>query len=344
MTDRYRAALVYGAGDLRIEEVPKESLGPNDVLIEVRAANICPSDLREFRGVKPTHHPERVGHEFAGYVAEVGSAVTRVRVGDRVTALSWTPCMQCYQCRRSRFSACENRTVNMGGFADYMMVKDWTVFKIPEGCSFEKAACTEPLASILKANLEVTPVQGGDQVVVYGLGPMGILHAQVARMLGARVIGIDLIPMRRELALRTGCDVVIDPNTEDVVERVKALTGGRGADVTMVTVGGKAEPACTETSVKFAAHGGKINIFAGTYPVTPMSIDPNVVHYGELMITGTRSYNLRTFQMALELIAADRIDVLSIRFPDVTFDEIKRGFEIHGTADAMKVGILYGKG
>lgn len=344
MSETYLAALVYGPGDVRLEQVRREVPGPNDVLIDVRAATICPSDLREYRGVKPAHHPLRVGHELAGYVAEVGAAVTRVKPGDRVTALSWTPCMQCYQCRRGSFSACENRTINMGGFAEYMLVREWTVFKVPDRCSFEKASCTEPLASILKANTEVTPVHGGDQVVVYGLGPMGVLHAQVARMLGARVIGIDLIPMRRELALRVGCHDVIDPNAGDVVEQVKALTGGRGANVTMVTVGGSAEPACTETAVNFAAHGGKINIFAGTYPVTPMSIDPNLVHYGELTITGTRSYNLRTFQMALELISDNRIDVLSVRFPDVTLNEIQRGFEIHGTADAMKVAVLFGKG
>lgn len=336
----YKSAIVYAPGDIRLEEIEKGPLKKDEVFIEVHKANICPTDLRGYRGVKQLEQPEKVGHEFAGYIVEVGSDVTRFKVGDKVTALSWTPCFHCKKCTRGKYSACENRKMNMGGFGEYIALKESVVYKIPEHMSLELASCTEPLASVLKANIEITPVQAGDTVVVYGLGPMGQLHLQVAKLLGAtKVIGIDLLQNRLEIASKLGADHVINPSEVDPIEEVLRLTDGDGADLIMVAVGGRAEAPCTQSAVKMAAYGGKINIFTGTYPATDVALDPNLVHYKELIITGTRSYNPKMFELALDLLATGKIDVQLIREPVISLDDIKTGFEIHGTKEAMKVAV-----
>jgi L-iditol 2-dehydrogenase len=340
MIERYKVAVVYAPGDIRLEEVDTKPLQPNEVLVEVHKANICPTDLRGYRGVKPLEKPERVGHEFAGYIVEIGSAVTRFKIGDKVTALSWTPCYQCSKCTRGKYSACQHRTMNMGGFGEYLVLKENVVYKIPEHMSLELASCTEPLASVLKANIEVTPVKVGDTVVVYGLGPMGQLHLQAARLMGAtKVIGIDLLENRLNIALELAADYVINPQEKDPVEEVLRLTEGEGADVIMVAVGGAAEAACTESALKMAAYGGMINVFTGTYPHKNVTLDPNLVHYKELIITGTRSYNPKMFELALDLLASGKIKVDLIRQPEITLEEIKKGFDMHGTKEAMKVAV-----
>ena len=228
----------------------------------------------------------------------------------------------------------------MGGFGEYITVKESVVYRIPDQLSFELASYAEPLASVLKANTEITPVSLGDSVVVYGLGPMGQLHIQAAKLLGAKqVIGIDLLPSRLEIARGCGADAVVHAGEEDPLEAVRRLTGGEGVDIVMVAVGGAAEAPCTENAVKMAAFGGKINVFTGTYPERTVTIDPNHIHYKELSLTGTRSYNIRTFEMALDLLASGRIDVEPIRYPIISLEDIQRGFEMHGTAQAMKVGV-----
>jgi L-iditol 2-dehydrogenase len=336
----YKSAIVYAQGDIRLEEVEKKSLKSDEVFIEIHKANICPTDLRGFRGAKPLDTPENVGHEFAGYIVEVGSEVTKFKVGDKVTALSWTPCYQCRKCTRGKYSACEHKKMNMGGFGEYIALKESVVYKIPNDMSLELASCTEPLASVLKANVEITPVQAGDTVVVYGLGPMGQLHLQVAKLLGAtKVIGIDLLPNRLEIASKLGADHVINPTDVNPIDEVFRLTDGEGADLIMVAVGGVAEAPCTESAIKMAAYGARINIFTGTYPYKDVLLDPNLVHYKELIVTGTRSYNPKMFELSLELLASGKINVDLIREPTISLEEIKMGFEIHGTKDAMKVAV-----
>ncbi len=339
MSRTYKAALIHGPGDVRVEQVPWVDPGRDEVVVEIHQASICPSDLRDYRGVKAAEGARRVGHEYAGVVIATGSDVKSFRAGDRVVPQSWTPCGQCYNCRRGKYSACENRISNFGGFAEYTVVKENSLLRIPGSTSFGAASVTEPLASILKADQEISKVTLGDTVVIYGLGPMGCMHMQSSKLLGGWVIGIDLLRERRELAKKLGADAVIDPQAEDPVTRVKELTSGRGADVVLVTVGGRAEAACTMAALQMANFAGRINIYAGTYPTTLMDIDPNVIHYGELTVSGTRSYNPRTFALALELIASGRVNVEAIRYPIVTLDEIKHGMDIHGTREAMKVGV-----
>ncbi|MBP1934567.1 zinc-dependent alcohol dehydrogenase [Ammoniphilus resinae] len=342
MKNMYQAAVVYGPGDIRLENLEHSTPAADEVKIQVFEANICPTDLRGYRGAKEIRHPERVGHEFAGYVTEVGSSVTRFKIGDRVTAMSWTACYRCEKCTRGKYSACPHRTLNMGAFGEYITVKEWVVYKLPEHLSFGVASCAEPLASVLKACTVISRVTLGDQVVVYGLGPMGILHLQVCKLLGATVIGIDLIPERLEIARKAGADAVINGNDVDVIKEVKELTGG-GADVVIVAVGGAAEAPCTENALKMAAHGCRINIFTGTFPLRKMTIDPNLIHYGEYELSGTRSYNPKTFELALDLLAKGQINVDLVRTPTITLDDIKHGFDIHGTREAMKVAVTIRK-
>lgn len=340
MVNTYKGAIVHGEGDIRLEDLEQQEVKDKEVLIEVYKANICPTDLRGYRGVKPLDKPERVGHEFAGVIKAIGEEVSNFKVGDRVTALSWTPCFVCQKCVSGKYSACPHRKMNMGGFGEYITLNENVVYHIPNNLPFQVASYAEPLGSVLKANIEITPVNTGDTVIVYGLGPMGQLHTQVASLMGAtKVIGIDLIQSRLDIAQELGADYTINPGETDPVAQVEEITNGEGADIIMVAVGGAAEAPCAETAMDMAAHGGKINIFTGTYPSKNINIDPNLVHYKELNVTGTRSYNLKTFQLALDLLSSGKINVEPISQPKINLDDIKKGFEIHGTKEAMKVAV-----
>ncbi|MBC7264438.1 MAG: alcohol dehydrogenase catalytic domain-containing protein [Chloroflexi bacterium] len=350
MGKTFRRALVYGEGDVRIVELPMIVPKDDEVLIRVKEASVCPSDLRIFRGLvkaPPPDKPQHPGHEYAGIVEAVGKNVKRIKPGMRVVPQSWTPCFQCENCREFLYSHCENLQNNHGGFGEYAVVKESSVLEIPEGTSFGDASVTEPLASIFRADQERSKVTLGKKVVVIGLGPMGCMHVQVCHLLGAQVMGIDLIQSRCDIAKEMGADIVINASKTDPIEAVRHWTkwapgpSGRGADVVIVTVGGSAQAAATEQALQMAGVYSIVNIYAGTYPEDlRITVEPNTIHYREIHLTGTRSYSPKYFKRALELINSGRVQVSKIRRPVLPFEEIDRAFRIHGTPEAMKVGLI----
>lgn len=328
-------ALLVSPGTFQLEQCPAPELGPEDVLIAIRACGVCPSDVRFYTGARQgATYPRTLGHEWVGEVIAVGSEVTRFRVGDRVAAFVQRVCGMCRNCQRGLFNMCLNRLPSIqGGFQTIGLAVPDALEPIPPDTPYEAAVFAEPLACCING-VSRTPIQLGDTVVIMGVGPIGQMLSQLARQRGARVIAVDLLPERLELAQELGATVVLNAADPDLVKRVHALTDGHGAEAVIVAVGA---PQAEEQALELVTPGGCVNYFAGTYPATTIPIDPNVIHYRQLWVTGSYHFTPQGFRTALDLISRGVIQVLPLishRFP---LEEISQAFDTVVNRGGMKV-------
>lgn len=259
--DKMKGAMLYGVKDLRIEnlEVPEVSAG--EVLVKVKAATTCGTDLKIFqRGYveRVIRLPTIFGHEWAGEVAEVASSSDWPKKGMRVRAGNSAPCLHCSMCQRGKYNLCENMIWLWGAYAEYIKVPAHMVLvnmqEIPNNVSYEEAAITEPLACVLHGIEEVN-VKLGDTVAIIGAGPIGLLHMLAVRKMGVeKTIIVDLVDERLEYAKKLGADEIINSGRENATEKVREFTSGYGADIAIEAIG---LPATWEQALKLTRKGGK---------------------------------------------------------------------------------------
>ena len=237
-----KGAVLHAPADLRYEQVPIPSIGPSEVLLRVKAAGNCGSDLKRIM-VEGTHvFPCIPGHEFSGEVVEVGAEVSSYAPGDRVTAAPLLPCFKCEWCLQGQYNLCEDYDYvgsrSDGAFADYIKIPAFNLIKLPDSVSFEAAAMTDPAGVALHAIRRGRGVNPGEVVVVLGAGPIGMFTCQWARIMGAgQVIATDVLDEKLSIARELGVHTCINSAKENVVEKVLALTGGKGADLLVETAG-----------------------------------------------------------------------------------------------------------
>ncbi len=242
MKGMMNAAVLYAPADLRYEQKPIPSIGPADVLLRVKAAGNCGSDLKRIM-VEGTHvFPCIPGHEFSGEVVEVGAEVSSHRVGDRVTAAPLLPCFKCEWCHAGQYNLCEDYDYlgsrSDGAFADYVKVPEFNLVQLPPTVSFEAAAMTDPAGVALHAIRRAGGIDPGQVVVVLGAGPIGMFACQWASVMGAgKVIATDILKEKLTVAHQLGVDVCIDSSKEDVVARIMKETNSKGADLLIETAG-----------------------------------------------------------------------------------------------------------
>ncbi len=292
-----RAAVYRGVNDVRVETVPVPRIGAGEVLIRVASCGICGTDLKKIH--TGSHSAPRIfGHETAGTIAAVGEGVTKFRVGERVMVFHHIPCRTCFYCRKKTFAQCATyKRVGVtagfepagGGFAEYVRVMDWIVrdggvVRVPDGVPLEQAAFVEPVNTCLKG-VKMLNLEADDTTLVMGQGPIGILLASLARRTGATVFTSDLYPERHAIAAEFGLHHAIHAGKEDVAERVKAATEGRGADAVLLAVGGNALIATAMAAVR---PGGKVLLFAQTQH-GEASFDPGAVCMDEKAMIGSYS-------------------------------------------------------
>src|SRR5580658_8697345 len=239
------AAVLYGKEHLQIETVDVPMLGAGDVLVRVRAALTCGTDVKVFRRgyhARMIQPPALFGHELAGDIVALGDAVRGFHLGDRVVAANSAPCGECYFCQRSQENLCPDLLFNNGAYAEYIRIPQRIVqknmYQMPEHVSYQDAALVEPLACVLRG-LEETGLRPGDTIAVIGLGPIGMMFVRIAKTVyKARVIAIGRRPTQLERARSMGADeVVINSDGADVRGPVREMTGGHGADVVIEAVG-----------------------------------------------------------------------------------------------------------
>jgi L-iditol 2-dehydrogenase len=315
------AAVYHGPQDLRVEEVPVPEIGAGELLLKVRSASICGTDLRIYHGnhrMYPAGTVRIPGHEVVGEIAAVGAGLSGFITGQRIFVAPNMGCGHCRQCINGNNNRCANYaaigvTID-GGFAQYMRVpaaavQQGNIFPISAEVDPAVAALIEPFACVLRGQT-VLDIHPGDVVLIIGAGPIGIMHAKLAHLSGAaRIIIADNSSDRAQIAMRMGADRVI--NTGDAAADLPALvaeeTSGEGADVVIVAA---PSHAAVESALQYAAIGGRINFFAGLPKTRPMvNIDSNLVHYKELTITATTACSTYDCQRAAQIVNSGRIDL-----------------------------------
>ena len=342
-----KAAVFEGLNEITVREVPDPELpDEGSLILKVQACAVCGSDIRIFHHGNPrVVPPQIIGHEVAGEVVAVGSKVRRFAVGDRLATGADVPCGQCAWCRDGLANNCAiNYAIGYqfpGGFAQYMplnglTVRHGAVHHIPGVLSYDQATLAEPLGCCING-LELCQIKLGDTVVVIGAGPAGCMLMRLARSFGAmRVLAVQRSRSRLEIARRLGgADEVICTQDTDPVEGVLAATGGRGADV-VITANSSVET--HEQALRMARNRGRINFFGGLpADAPPIALESNLVHYKELLVTGSHGSVPRQHRLALDLLAAGVIDGTSYITHTFPLDEIEAAFAAAEGHAGMKV-------
>ncbi len=343
-----RGAQLRAPNDIVVTDVPIPDLGPGDLLLRVKATTICGTDVRIFSGKKTrgVRYPSIIGHEFSGVVTDTTPEITDFAEGDAISVDPVIPCGHCEYCLSGMENVCANRRAIGyefdGSFAEYVRipaaaVQAGNVCRIPAGTSWEAAALAEPLACCINGQNRVG-IPLGSTVLVMGAGPIGLMHIRLAKHRGARtVIASELHEHRRDAAHTFGADLVCDPRGEDVQDIVLKATGGLGADVVILAIG---QPKLAEEAVGLCRKGGKVSLFAGFSPGSSVNIDPNLVHYNEVAITGASALTRQDYRNALALVSQEEFGIdrlVTHRYPLEDMGEALAVAE-QGT-DSLKVAI-----
>lgn len=318
-----KAAVLTEYKKIEAKDIPEPQIGLHEIKFRVMACGICPNDYRLYTGLATWKKPPTIlGHEPAGEVVEVGSEVERFKPGDMVAGDTTTRCGYCKSCLAGRENLCTSRrNVVEGSLAQFSAANEIWMNKFYHA-SFEEAALVEPLSCVLNG-IRRSGVKAGDRVAIVGAGQIGLMHLQVARMLGAKTIVIDIKNDRLSLAEKLGAEHTIDSSVSDPVAGVKELTTGGGADAVIVAIGSSR---AIETGFQLVAPMGTVNLFASTNPPTNASVDPNLVHRNEVSIIGSYDKTRSDLQEATRLIDEGRIDVKTL---------ITNVYDLEHTADAM---------
>jgi len=245
MTKMIKGAVMYGERTADTIEYPVPVPGPGEVLIQMKTSAICGSDLHRYRMDKSFREfaaPFVPGHEPSGIVVELGAGCNRAKVGDRVSVFHLIGCGHCRHCRVGMPQWCSERVAighpeAFGGDADYMTIVERNALKLPDGLTFDDGAMIACIAATGFSSMRKIAPSGEDTVVIFGQGPVGLSGLIMAKAMGARVIGVEVMEERRALSRALGADETIDPTAVDVISAVKDLTKGYGADATFETSG-----------------------------------------------------------------------------------------------------------
>lgn len=311
MKNQMMAAVLYGKEDLRVEEVAVPNPEPGDILVRVRAALTCGTDVKVFRRgyhARMIVPPALFGHELAGDVVAVGEGVTDFRPGDRIVAANSAPCGACHYCRKSAHNLCDNLLFNNGAYAEFMRIPSRIVAKnthhLPPQLTYQDAALVEPLACVMKG-VEESNVKAGDDVVVIGLGPIGLMFVRLAKVRGARVIAIGRRKTQVDRAAAMGADeVLVSDGSGDVVAEVRRMTADHGADIAIEAVG---IPETWEQAVKMVRRGGTVNFFGGCPSDSKVALDTQLIHYSEITCKASFHHTPGLIKRALESVSRGEI-------------------------------------
>ena len=334
-----RAAVHAGAGEIRLESRPAPAIGPGELLLRVRGCGLCGSDLAKLRG--PAPRPAVLGHEVVGEVSAVGDGVADFLPGERVVVAHHVPCARCHYCRRGSASMCRAfRASNLdpGGFAEYVRVPAENVrhvtFRVPAGMPDAVAAFTEPLGCCVRA-IRRAGVQAEDTVLVAGLGAMGCLLLQLARLRGARVVATDPLPARRTLAQALGAERTVAP--EDVEPALADSSEGRGADVVVLAA---AAPTLVRAAFGWARDGGAVHLFVGEGEA---SVPVGELYRRELTLTATYSSSPADLAEAFDLIRCGAVRVAELCSHRVPLEQLAEAVGLMERREALKVFVEVGE-
>ena len=326
------AGVLHGKEQLRLERIAVPSIGPAEILVRVRAALTCGTDLKVYRR---GHHakmitlPAPLGHELAGEIVDVGSSVRSFQIGERIVPSNSAPCEQCFFCRRDERNLCENLLFNNGAYAEFIKIParivERNTYRVPEHVDYREAALAEPLACVLKG-MDDTNVRPGDTVTVIGLGPIGLMFVRVAKISGARVVAVGRRRAQLDRAEHLGAEVLVESRRgSDPTEEVRRHTeGGRGSDVVIEAVG---SPHAWRQAVSMVRSGGTVNFFGGCPKQTVVCFDTGRLHYASLTLRATFHHTPYHMREALELVTRGELNAADFIVGEAPLDDIVTVFQ-----------------
>lgn len=339
------AAVLEDLNQLTLKELPTPEIDADSALLRVESVSVCGSDIRIFRHGNPRVVPPAIiGHETSGVVVKVGENVTRVKEGDRVAIGADVPCGQCWWCRNGLGNNCAiNYAVGYqipGAFAQYMklpclLLEEGPVTPFSDKISFDTASLAEPLGCAING-LEIVNMSIGRTVAIMGLGPIGCMMIDLARVMGAvKVIAIQRSRKRLEIAKAYNADVYICTEDEDVVQRCREETGGEGPNI-VVTTSGSVE--AHEQAIEMVSHRGYVNLFGGLPKGTrPMSVLSNTIHYKECFVTGSHGCVPRHHEIAVRLLENGSVRTEPIITHHFPLSRIHEAFAAMESRQGMKI-------
>jgi L-iditol 2-dehydrogenase len=316
---------------VEVREIPKPAPAPDEVLIKVKSAAICGSDLGIYHytsAYSKMKLPVVMGHEFSGEITEAGSEVQGFKAGDRVLSESVKACGVCEFCKIGMSNLCDGSTLfgihTNGGFAEYVTVPYKLLHRIPENMSYDQAALVEPLSNAVHFVRDITPFRIDDYVVVQGCGPIGLFSAQLFKLGGARVLvtGLSVDKVRFDIAEKLGLET-LNVEKESLEERVMEETEGRGADIAFVAVGA---PPAVKQATQIIKKRGTVTVVGIFGQETPLNMTWLVRR--ELKIHGAYDAKPENFPQSISLISRGLIDVDSVLTHKLSLDEAEKGFRV----------------
>jgi L-iditol 2-dehydrogenase len=309
-----KAAFLREPRCLAVEEAPRPSAGPGDILVRTAYCGVCTLEQRLYTGDRRLFYPIIPGHEAAGIIQEVGEDVkTGHQAGDHVALDLVNRCHICPACLSGNSNMCENRFKKgqrvLGGFAEYILVRPDQAYVVPREIPLERIAFSEPLACCIRS-LKKVSLKLGENLLIIGAGPMGMLHLKAALLMGARVIVADINKKRLADAESMGADAVVDASDGGAaVEAVRGLTETRGADCCIVA---SPAPQALETAVNSLAPNGRINIYTSYNDKPLLPLDMNSLHRIEALVTGSEGRSEEDFYQATRLLSFGKINTADL--------------------------------
>ena len=361
-----RAAVLNDIKNVKIEDIDIGECGEFDVIVHLKKATLCPTDIKKYNGDKPDVRdallelgPYVLGHEAAGIVAEVGKRVTDFSVGEHVVIQPMVSCGVCAYCRQGKANMCLNilgvgasagafadcvrlfKKAGIGGcFSNYIKVPTSCLIKLPDELSLDAASLVEPLADVVNS-VDTANVVDGDHVVIFGLGPMGLFHIVVAKYYGAKsIVCIDIDSARLEIAKKMGADICYNAGEVDVVAKVKQMNEGLGATKFFVTAGGKAQRTCVEQALQMCAKQGTICLFASAaYAHDEITVSMNYIHYRMIKIIGVVGFEQKHGEIAIRILNSEFFDYKLIRNVELPLSQFDEAVMLYGKGANLKVGL-----
>jgi len=335
-----RVAMYYNNKDIRLEEMPKPIIGPDEVLIQIEASGICGSDVLEWYRIHKA--PLVLGHEIAGHIVDVGDQVKKYRIGDRVAASHHVPCNTCPYCLSGHHTVCDTlRTTNFfpGGFAEFVRLPainvDRGVYLLPNKMTYESATFIEPLACVLRAQ-RIAGISPGQSVLVLGSGISGLLHIQLARALGAgKIMSTDVSEYRLKAAKDLGADAVIKA-MDLTPARFQEINQGRLADQIIIATGAKSAQL---QALSMVERGGTVLFFAPTDQGITIPISVNDLFFrNDITLTTSYAGSPADHWRAMQLIQAGALNIQRMITHRFGLAETAKGFQLVAeAAESIKV-------
>jgi len=340
-----RAVVFHASLDVRLEEVKKPQCPPDGLLVKIEACGVCGTDLKTYRyGNLRIKAPQIMGHEFVGIIKKSYADHKGFNVGDRIVMATSVSCGRCYFCQKGWRNLCDSLSPMgfsyPGGMAEFVAIParaldNGHVIKVSKTIPSEYAALSEPLSCAVNASENIC-MQEGDTVVIVGAGPMGLINSEIARAQGAgRIAVIETNSQRREIAQRFKPDLILDPEKNDVVHKVKEFNHGRGADVVIVAA---PSTSAHEQALQLVRKKGVLCLFA-SLPAEKSNIvlDSRLIHYKEIKIVGTSDSTPKHVIRAVELLEQGKIRAELLVTHILSLEEFSEAFRLMESKKSLRV-------